>query len=573
MASGGSAVSVQRLLRDMFGLRTLRPGQREVIDRILSLRSTLAIMPTGAGKSLCYQIPAMLLPGCTVVVSPLIALMNDQCEKLRALGVHAVQLNSQCSTDDIRASEQEIVDGKARIILTTPERFATDDFIALLRRRSLAFVVVDEAHCIAQWGHDFRPAYLALEGALVSLGQPPVLALTATASGDVAGEIMTRLKIPRGGCIDTGAFRANLRYRVEQLEDNPARRQRLLDVVAGIDGSGIVYTATVREAVEVHAALRSAGEAAGLYHGRCSASERQEAQEAFMRGKLRVMVATNAFGMGIDKADIRFVVHCQMPANLDAYYQESGRAGRDGNDAHCVLLFLRRDKAVQNFFKAGRYPEAEDIRSVHSALAATADATGEKIDHAALAKQLGLSSRKVQNVVHLLREQGVVSRSRSGGSGTVKARLQADDVQKMLDAYKTMRERDRALLEEMVFYAQTGRCRWQVLLDHLEGPAERPRCGSCDNCVRTAEHQAAMAQSIVLRDEKPAGQDTGFARGATVKVKRYGEGVVTGADGATVTIEFQDGSRRCFHPAFVQAVRSGSGRRGASARPLSADLE
>ncbi|MET0918410.1 MAG: RecQ family ATP-dependent DNA helicase, partial [Burkholderiales bacterium] len=359
---------LEQALHDVFGLRSLRPGQREVVDRILAGRSTLAVMPTGAGKSLCYQLPAVLMEGCAVVVSPLIALMKDQCEKLLSHGVMAVQLNSHCSAREIHAAESAISEGSARIVLTTPERMTQTGFVALLRNRGITLLCVDEAHCISQWGHDFRPAFLEIETALQALGCPTVLALTATASAAVSKEIMARLNIPADGCVDTGTYRPNLHYAVEPLEDETARNRRLLELVAETEGSGIVYTATVKVAEEVHSRLRAAGHGTGLYHGRRTAAERRAAQDAFMSGADRVMVATNAFGMGIDKPDIRFVVHYQIPSGLDAYYQESGRAGRDGEPATCALLFLPRDKAVQQFFMAGRYPDARELEAVYTAL-------------------------------------------------------------------------------------------------------------------------------------------------------------------------------------------------------------
>ncbi|MDR6535269.1 RecQ family ATP-dependent DNA helicase [Variovorax soli] len=359
---------LQRTLRTVFGLQSLRTGQRHVIERVLEGRSTLAVMPTGAGKSLCYQLPALLLPGCTVVVSPLIALMKDQREKLHALGVNAVQFNSQVEADEIRAGEEAIREGSASIVFTTPERLADRDFAALLRSHEISLLVVDEAHCISQWGHDFRPAFLGIGAMAKALGDPPVLALTATANGEVAADIMEKLGIPASGWIDTGTYRPNLHYAVEQHAREEDRLRRTLALVASTQGSGIVYTATVKAAQAVYEALRAAGESVGLYHGRRGAADRREAQDAYMAGRLRVMVATNAFGMGIDKPDIRFVVHYQMPSGLDAYYQESGRAGRDGQASACTLLFLRRDRALQQFFLAGRYPAEEELDSLHRAL-------------------------------------------------------------------------------------------------------------------------------------------------------------------------------------------------------------
>jgi len=321
---------VRTLLRDTFGLSRLRPGQAAVIERVLAHRPTLAIMPTGAGKSLCYQLPALILQGRTVVVSPLIALMKDQCESLRALGVAAVQVNSAIDSEEARAAEAAVADGSARIIMTTPERLAEPAFLQMLTAHPVALLAVDEAHCISQWGHDFRPAFLEIAHVLPRLGDPVVLALTATATDDIAQDICQQLRIPQDGVVNTSAYRPNLDLRVVSVAREADKLAQVLKLVKATEGSGIIYTATVKAAHAVFEALEAAGESAGLYHGKLSAAERSRAQEEFMAGERRVMVATNAFGLGIDKADIRFVLHYQLPATLEAYYQEAGRAGRDG---------------------------------------------------------------------------------------------------------------------------------------------------------------------------------------------------------------------------------------------------
>jgi ATP-dependent DNA helicase RecQ len=377
LADAPLADRVEPTLRKVFGLRRLRAGQREVIARILLDHSTLAVMPTGAGKSLCYQLPAVLLEGRTVVVSPLIALMKDQCEKLRERDIVAVQLNSQCSAAEIEAAQSAIEDGSARVVLTTPERLCDKECMALFQAGKTSLLVVDEEHCISQWGHDFRPAFLEIEVAWRALGTPTVLALTATASDEVARDVMKRLGIPPAGLLDTGSYRPNLRFAVEQLATEDRKRERTLALVRDIAGSGIVYTATIKAAEAAFAALKAGGESVAIYHGKLGSADRRQAQDTFMRGEVRVMVATNAFGMGIDKPDIRFVLHYQMPAGLDSYYQESGRAGRDREPADCILLFHRRDRAVQQFFLAGRYPDAKDLDDVLSALRSEApDADG-----------------------------------------------------------------------------------------------------------------------------------------------------------------------------------------------------
>ena len=305
---------VADLLHEKFGIKRLRPGQKTVIDNVLQGQDTLAIMPTGAGKSLCFQLPALLLPGITVVVSPLIALMQDQVDKLEQANVAAEQVNSALNGADEAAALQHIEQAETRIAYATPERMSDPDFIASLRQAGVDLFVVDEAHCITQWGHDFRPAYLELANALAALGHPPVLALTATATAEVADDIKKQLGRPDMQVIDTGIYRRNLDYSVIQITNEAQKHDEVLRIVREHTGSGIVYTATVKAAEELHRHLRQNGEDVLLYHGRLGAAERRRNQESFMQGDCRLIVATNAFGMGIDKVDVRFVVHYQMPA-------------------------------------------------------------------------------------------------------------------------------------------------------------------------------------------------------------------------------------------------------------------
>ena len=493
---------IRSTLHKTFGHTQLRAGQQAVIERVLAGRSTLALMPTGAGKSLCYQLPATLLSGRTVVVSPLIALMQDQCEAMTALGMACVQVNSALDTATLQAAERAIADGSARVVLTTPERLADPAFQALLRQQPTSLLVVDEAHCISQWGHDFRPAFLEIAPALRALGNPPVLALTATATQDVLGDVLSQLGIAKNGVVHTGVYRPHLHFAVEQVERESDKPARLRALVAG-QGHGIVYTATVKAAEEVHQALRAADVNTGLYHGRLPAAERQQAQEAFMDGSVRVMVATNAFGLGIDKSDIRFVVHYQMPASLDAYYQEAGRAGRDGAPATCTLLFLRSDRAVQQFFLGGRYPGLDDVEALYGALLRSPPEGAAAWTLEALQSALERPRSKLQVALSALRRQRIARQDAKGHVRLLKTMLQAEEVQQLVHSYTERRARDRATLEEMVDYAQSGQCRWQRVLQHFAPEMAHPRCSTCDNCQRLAAAQQLADQQAQRRNAHP----------------------------------------------------------------------
>jgi ATP-dependent DNA helicase RecQ len=363
---------MRKTMRDMFGIARLRAGQKDVIRSVLERRDTLATMLTGAGKSLCYQLPALHLDGTTLVASPLIALMKDQADKLLAATIECTLVNSTLRSREEREALQRILDGKSGIIFVTPEWLAQPAFMKVLRAgtgHTVGLAVVDEAHCVSQWGHDFRPAFLEIACAVKALGQPPVLALTATATPPVLDDITRSLEMRDPRVVRTGTLRENLRYRVVQLSvgggkddvtrATQAKREQLREVIASNAGAGIIYTATIRDAGEIYGWLAEAGESVSRYHGKLTPSARDAAQEAFVSDATRVMVATNAFGMGIDKADIRFVIHYQMPGSLDAYYQETGRTGRDGPPADCVLLFDLNDRRIQQFFLAGRYPSVQ----------------------------------------------------------------------------------------------------------------------------------------------------------------------------------------------------------------------
>ena len=551
--------TIRRLLNTVFGIEQLRDGQQRVIDSVLDGKDTLAIMPTGSGKSLCYQIPARILEGMTIVVSPLISLMKDQLEKLDEMDIRAVQVNSSLSAEEEREALAAIAENRCEIVFCTPERLVMAEFVETLRQVKIALVVIDEAHCISQWGHDFRPAYLEMAGAIDALDRPPVLALTATATEDVVEDIGRQLGRPRMKVVNTGIYRPNLQYRVLQVTNPDEKLSAALRLVRETEGKGIVYAATVKAAEEMYRLLEEQGESVTLYHGKLHAAERKDNQDLFMNDERRVMVATNAFGMGIDKPDTRFVIHLQIPANLEAYYQESGRAGRDGKDAECTLLFLQDDKRVQQFFLVKHYPTADEIRAVYDAVRELADnetATPERVGE--VAGELAGPHLKV--CLKLLKDAKLLRQSRKLAYN-VTAQVPKDSLfTAMAEVYRQKQERDKEALEQMVGYAVSGFCRWKLLLDYFGDEVEGfEKCCRCDNCLNPPA--AVLTEEIEIRDdefdrepEPEPDPSTVFEAGLRVKVPKYGEGVVLSALGEQVTIEFPDGEQRSFVKDFVERI-------------------
>ena len=372
MNLGVTAAPLRDTLRARFGLQEFRPGQEEAAGAVLAGRDLVAVMPTGSGKSLCFQLPAQLLEGVTLVVSPLIALMKDQVDGLRARGLGAAAIHSLMGGAQRSATEADLAAGRLRLLYVAPERLAHPGFRASLQRTRVARLIVDEAHCISQWGHDFRPDYTRL-GELRAVLGVPAAAFTATATPDVRRDIARQLGMADPVEIVTGFERPNLTLSVEPARAR-ADKARALDRLLRDPGPpGIVYAAT-RKNVEMWAAhLEELGLRAGQYHGGLRDEERERVQDLFLAGRLDVIAATNAFGMGVDKADLRFVAHADVPGSLEAYYQEVGRAGRDGKPSRGALLFSPADVRTQEFFLAGSNPPPEAFRRAWQALGSGAD--------------------------------------------------------------------------------------------------------------------------------------------------------------------------------------------------------
>jgi ATP-dependent DNA helicase RecQ len=528
-------VDFRSALQEKFGFERFYPGQEEVVSRVMTGQDTLAILATGAGKSLTYQLPALLLEGTTVVVSPLIALMKDQLDMLRERGItDVVALNSTLSEEqEIRARER-IASGTIRIAYTTPEKLEDRSFLELLQSIKVPLFVVDEAHCISQWGHDFRPAYLALGAVINRLGRPTVLALTATATPAVREDILHQLGIEHVKPIVKGFDRPNLQYEARKADKEADKLKILASLFTGprtLEGTGIIYTATIKNALEVQRFLvETLHIPASVYHSKLHKEDRTLVHECFMQETIRAVVATNAFGLGIDKPNIRFVVHYDLPGSLEAYTQEAGRAGRDGELSRCILIYRMSDTRVQNYFLTGKYPDIEEVQRVFG----TIEVFGEQVGGVSmtdLRKILQLPLTKLKVILALLKKSGYIEGTGKSAYGLTEAVRKNRELVLSLANYETKKSYDQSKLSMMLQYAECVSCRRRFILNYFGEDFETTNCGKCDNCLRSAITRAVDLPAV--------GASTGGYKIADVVTHpKFGTGTVERAEKDLVTVLF-----------------------------------
>ncbi len=524
MSSASIARRIVRTARERFGWEDLRAGQSECVEAAVGGRDVLAVMPTGYGKSAVYQLAGVLRAGPTVVVSPLIALQADQRAGLeeRLGSGSAVVINSTQSETVCAAAWEALAAGSAEFVFLAPEQLARDEVVDRLRALEVGLFVVDEAHCVSSWGHDFRPDYLTLGTVVEQLGRPPVVALTATGSGPVREEVVDRLGLTQPLVLVRGFDRPNLRLEVTRYEDDSDKTSAVIEQVVALPAPGIVYVATRKDSERYAEQYAERGLRAAAYHGTLPAKERRRVHEAFREDELDVVVATSAFGMGIDKPNVRFVVHEAVPESVDSYYQEIGRAGRDGLDATTTLHYRQEDLGLRVFYTS-RAPKPAALGAVYDVLR-EADAA---LKVAAIARASGLSARRVTAVANLLEEAGVVS---SGPRGLVTRRhIPVDEAVRLGQEAAALRERvEQSRLEMMRTLAETRGCRRQALLAYFGEDLPDP-CGNCDTCEAGTAHRETDAVD-------PASAP--FPPDSPVRHREFGDGTVMSVEDDRLTVFF-----------------------------------
>lgn len=573
-------------LKKFFGYDEFRPGQREVLDCLLNGKDVLGVFPTGAGKSLTYQLAALMMPGTAIIVSPLIALMRDQVTDLhnrRIGGVSAI--NSTLTEQEVDEHLTNLSDGEEKLMYVTPERCADPEFLEHLKETNVCLFVVDEAHCISEWGYDFRPAYLMLDKAIQVAGRPPVLALTATATPQVRADIQNNLGLLDPCVIIHGFDRPNLTFSVVSASTDREKDWQLLRLFgkansgktefggngklyehlpvasqdkiefleSTLEGPGLVYVATTAEAKRVSSLLNEAGIGAAYYHGQMRKSDRDRVQQDWMDEKTPVVVATTAFGMGINKANLRYVVHYDLPASLEAYYQEAGRAGRDGYPARAILIYDPRDRNIQSFFIGGSVPSESSLRElwdgIRKVLRDKEKAEGARVKTLPIsdvAKIRNLPVARVRPLLSALEQAGGIVFVEGNGDNNDTATFRKTTIpgrRLRLDMTKLLarKQYEQSRLDMMLRYATSRDCRRKLLLGYFGEDFTEENCGSCDNCIKSMADTSIRIIQQVKADQPAVPVPTvPFRTGDLVRHRKWGAGTVQTVEDDTVTVHFTE---------------------------------